>query len=142
MSGRVRVRKCPALENGIFGWSAIGLACWLLAIVPSYHLSKKNFRQSRELASARDLRVKQVQSTLQLLKVLKLNAWDSIMAGRIHDAREDELDRSYAIGLTKVHHAVFLSLTRGAAIMTILSIHIMVRHQELKASDAFAAVTL
>ncbi len=125
----------------MLGWSVAGFGFMFLGFIPLWILGERNFRQSVSLASAKDHRVRQVRSTLQMLKVLKLNAWDRIMAKRISDARRVELDLANDVGNTGTYMGAATSLSRGVAIICVLFFHVSVRKRELQAADAFATIT-
>ncbi|KAJ6500769.1 P-loop containing nucleoside triphosphate hydrolase protein [Mycena sanguinolenta] len=119
----------------VLGWAAlVGLGVTLAAFpLPGYIGGRIRFVQ-QGLMQQTDARVQKVSETMNLLRMIKLFAWEQHTEERISEARESELKWLWSCNA--------LQLTITVANFTIPILTTVIMKQELNASRVFSSMTV
>ncbi|KAE9406279.1 P-loop containing nucleoside triphosphate hydrolase protein [Gymnopus androsaceus JB14] len=139
----IRVTLCVFFLYKVLGWSAfVGLAIRIL-LFPLPTLFTKMIRTRQKIRMMKtDARIQMVTETMNVMRLIKVCGWETLMNSRIKDAREEEL--SYIRKLRQLELATGIT-NYTIGLLTMLATYgtyTVVMKQELSASKVFSSMVV
>ncbi|KAJ7768239.1 multidrug resistance-associated ABC transporter [Mycena metata] len=134
---------CIWFLYAVLGWSAfVGLAAILFMLpIPGY-VGKWVQTVQRDLSKKTDSRVQSVSETMNLLRMIKLFAWQHKTSEEIDAKREIELSVLWKRRLVDMFHTIMNIVIPAVVMIATFSTYTLVMKQELNASKVFSSMTV
>ncbi|KZS96561.1 P-loop containing nucleoside triphosphate hydrolase protein [Sistotremastrum niveocremeum HHB9708] len=139
----IHAMMCMLLLYFILGWSAlVGLATMLCGMPIPYYLGKRIRLVQQGRMKKADSRVAAVSQTMNVIRMIKLFAWEEKVKDRIFEKREEELRYIFwNVILDCVSMILNLSVPLATKIVT-YAVYTLVMGEELVASKLFSSLVL
>ncbi|KAJ7705435.1 P-loop containing nucleoside triphosphate hydrolase protein [Mycena rosella] len=139
----IQLVLCIWFLYAVLGWSAfVGLAAILLMLpIPGY-VGKWVATVQRELSKKTDSRMQTVIETMNLLRMIKLFAWQRKTGEEVDAKREIELSVLWKRRLVDMVHAIMNQVIPIITMVATFATYTILMKQELNASKVFSSITV
>ncbi|KZT60611.1 P-loop containing nucleoside triphosphate hydrolase protein [Calocera cornea HHB12733] len=127
----------------VLGWSAVVGMVFMVGTIPLPGLLTKRIGETQKIQLEKtDLRVKSITESLNILRMIKMFAWESAVSQRIEERRKEELK------VTRKRRLLELIMNNLAWVLPVTSMvitygaHTLIFHKELNASIVFSSMSI